>query len=77
MAENQITDLEPLVGLENLYDLYVNENPIEDLSPLLDNPGIGEGDFVYVGGTGFDCNAHAADLALLEQRVEHFGATCL
>ena len=44
LATNQISDLWPLSNLYALGSLYFYENQIEDLGPLVNNPGVGAGD---------------------------------
>jgi Leucine-rich repeat (LRR) protein len=41
---NLITDIGPLKGLVNLLELDIHHNYIEDISPLIENPGLGNGD---------------------------------
>ena len=48
LSYNQITDVTPLTRLTNLQRLGLDDNQIEDLSPLVANPGLGEGDRVYL-----------------------------
>jgi hypothetical protein len=56
-----------IVGLQNLTGLSVLNlagNPIGDIQPLLDNPGLGAGDTVNLSSTNVSC----ADVALLEAK---------
>ena len=62
LERTEITDLGPLAHLTNLSLLSLNSNRIEDLSPLVANPGLGEGDKVYL----MSCNL-LSDQALNEQ----------
>ena len=62
LERTEITDLGPLAHLTNLSLLSLNSNRIEDLSPLVANPGLGEGDKVYL----MSCNL-LSDRALNEQ----------
>ena len=50
MGANEIEDLSPLVPLTSLESLDLSCNWIEDLGPLLNNIGLGEGDVLYLGG---------------------------
>jgi Leucine-rich repeat (LRR) protein len=43
-----IQDLTPLQGLVNLNMLYLAENQIDDISPLVQNSGLGKGDLVDI-----------------------------
>jgi hypothetical protein len=45
---NQISNVWPLEGLTNLTYLYLGSNQISDISPLMDNRGLGEGDYVFL-----------------------------
>jgi Leucine-rich repeat (LRR) protein len=51
LADNQISDIAAVAGLTNLHRLFLDYNQISDLQRLVDNHGIGSGDYVYV-----DCN---------------------
>lgn len=46
---NKITDINVLSGLVQLEELSIIQNWIVDLKPLVDNPGLGQGDLVIVG----------------------------
>ena len=50
LSGNQISDLGPLEGLTNLRFLHLQENQINDIGPLVDNQGLGEGDYVDLRG---------------------------
>jgi len=43
---NEISDITPLSGLTKLEELNVSSNYITDISPLVDNQGLGEGDYI-------------------------------
>ena len=47
---NSVTDITPLRGLFNLYALDLQDNSISDLTPLIENRGIGTGDWIAVAG---------------------------
>ncbi len=47
---NSVTDITPLRGLFNLYGLNLRDNSISDLTPLIENRGIGAGDWIVVAG---------------------------
>ena len=47
---NSVTDITPLRGLFNLYGLDLSDNSISDLTPLIENRGIGAGDWIVVAG---------------------------
>jgi len=46
---NQISNISPLANLTNLTYLYLGDNQINDISALIDNPGLGGGDEVELG----------------------------
>ncbi len=46
---NKIADINALSGLVRLEELSIIQNRIVDLKPLVDNPGLGQGDLVIVG----------------------------
>ena len=48
LDNNQISDISALAGLEDLFGLWLSGNPIADLQPLVDNPGMGFGDRLYI-----------------------------
>lgn len=48
--ENQISDVTPLSGLINLVDLSLKSNLIQDITAIINNPGIGFGDYVCLLG---------------------------
>jgi hypothetical protein len=51
-----ISDLGPLGGLTVLLFVDASDNPlIQNIQPLLDNPGVGSGDTVDLSGTGVSC----------------------
>jgi Leucine-rich repeat (LRR) protein len=67
---NDIIDISPLAGLVNLEMVNLMDNEITDLSPLVDNPGIGTGDSLDLGGNPWDCNdpKTLSDIAMLMSR---------
>jgi hypothetical protein len=50
LADNQISDISSLASanLASLTELDLGANNISDIKPLVDNPGLGEGDYVYL-----------------------------
>lgn len=46
LGDNQITDIEFLQELNYLRNLSLNDNQIDDIQPLIDNSGIGSGDWI-------------------------------
>lgn len=47
---NQISDISALANLTELTDFSLELNQISDISPLVENPGLGPGDRVYLTG---------------------------
>jgi Leucine-rich repeat (LRR) protein len=43
---NEIVDISALEGLINLEKIELGNNQVSDISPLVNNPGIGSGDYV-------------------------------
>jgi len=48
LDNNQIAEITALSGLENLFGLWLSGNPIVSRQPLVDNPGLGFGDRMYI-----------------------------
>ena len=62
---NAVSDLVFVSGLESLDVLQANHNDITDLGHLLNNPGIGPGDYVDISYNPLDCDAQAANIEAL------------
>ncbi len=45
---SQVTSLTPLQNLTNLKWLYFDNNQVSNISPLVANPGLGNGDYLYM-----------------------------
>jgi hypothetical protein len=45
---NEIVDISALSGLTNLETLHLSKNEISDIQVLVDNPGLGWGDWVNI-----------------------------
>ena len=69
-AERQISDISPLANLKNLKVLVLNINQISDISPLLENSGLGEGDLVWLGDNNLDLSNGSEDLEVIRQLEE-------
>lgn len=54
LSRNTIQDIESLTNLRNISVLNLAQNLIGNAMPLLDNPGIGIGDIVYLGGNNLN-----------------------
>ncbi len=65
LENNSITDISALVGLTNLSQLLLYDNNITDISPLVSNLGIGDGDRITLDGNPLDstsCTVHIPEL---------------
>jgi internalin A len=61
LALNSIADISALSGLTSLETLYLDGNTtLSNIQPLLDNPGLGAGDRVYLWQTAVSCSDVAA-----------------
>ena len=49
-ADNQIKDISELEFLPKIHLIGLSGNKIEDISPLVNNPNIGQGVYLYLGG---------------------------
>ena len=68
LDNNFISDISPIPGLINLRFLDLGYNLIFDLSPLVANTGLGDGDWVNVGGNHPHFPANHPDIAVLRER---------
>jgi hypothetical protein len=68
LDDGQISDISPLSGLTKLKMLKININQIEDLQPLVDNEGIGDGDTIDVSNNPLDYESCCTDIPALEAR---------
>ena len=68
LDHNQLTDVGPLAGLTNLRGLDLKDNQIEDLTPLIANPGLGEGDWIYLPGNPLSDQALNEQIPALQAR---------
>ena len=57
-------------SLTNLSTLDLAGNPITDISPLVDNVGLNEGDEVWLVGTGLDLSEGGEDLENIQRLQE-------
>jgi internalin A len=48
LGDNDVSDLSPLSGLTELNWLYLDRNQISDILPLVNNPGMDNGDQLYL-----------------------------
>lgn len=65
---NQLVDISPLSTLTNIHYLYLDDNNIIDISSLLDNPGFGSYDYIYLRNNPLDKDAISIYIPELESR---------
>ena len=68
LDSNFISDISAVAGLTNLRSLDLGYNLIFDLSPLVANAGLGDGDWVGLGGNHPNFPANHPDIAVLRER---------
>ena len=68
VADNRVVDLSPLSGLIHLDRLDLHRNAITDVSPLLANAGLGEGDVVDLSYNPVERRSRDQDVASLRAR---------
>ncbi len=68
LGNNFISDISSVAGLTNLRFLDLGYNLIFDLSPLVSNTGLGDSDWVDVGGNHPNFPANHSDIAALRER---------
>ena len=71
LGRNSVSDLGALAGLANLDRLDLHDNGITDLSPLVENPDIGEGDWINLSGNPLSEEALNSQVpALMDRGVD-------
>jgi hypothetical protein len=74
LYNNPISDIGALEGLTKLYELHIHDLPtLSNVQPLLDNPGVGEGDQFPLFNSGISCE----DVSALRAKGVSVGGTCL
>jgi internalin A len=71
LQENRIVDISELSGLTNITQILLRNNQISDISPLVNNPGIGSGDYVGLSYNYLDLtwgSSNWLDIETLEDR---------
>ena len=74
LSNNIIEDISALENLVNLEWLSLYNNEIRDITPLVNNPGIGEGDYIDVRMNYLDLTPDSTDMnniQTLQSRVSH------
>jgi internalin A len=69
IAQSDLADLTPFKSLSQLGTLYLYDSAYTDLTPLVENAGIGANDYLYLSSKSFDCTEQAANLTALRSRV--------
>ena len=73
LSGNSISDLSPLSELTNLAQLWLYDNHIHDIQPLVDNEGLGAGDWVWLMDNPLSNEAIDTDIVTLEARGVNVG----
>jgi Leucine-rich repeat (LRR) protein len=68
VGNNNILNIDPLANLSNLKVIGLGCNQITNIKPLVDNPGIGMGDVVQLGGNPLDDISKNTYIPALEAR---------
>jgi Leucine-rich repeat (LRR) protein len=76
---NQVKDISVLSGMTNIYMLFLNGSNITDITALVNNPGLGAGDFVDMSNNYLDtANPYSTDMInirILQDRGVNFGGS--
>jgi Leucine-rich repeat (LRR) protein len=74
LYNNPIADIGALEGLTKLHEVHIHDLPtLSNVQPLLDNPGVGEGDQFPLFNSGISCR----DVSALRAKGVSVGGTCL
>ncbi len=76
IRSNNITNLVPLTSLVLLNHLDLSRNEINDVSPIVENLGISEGDWVDIYSNPIDCFEQAANIQALRDRGVDLDTHC-
>ena len=68
LGGNAIVDVSPLRDLTSLHDLFLSFNRIADVSALVENVGLGKGDYIELGENPIPCGANAMQIQTLRSR---------
>jgi hypothetical protein len=63
-----LSDISALAGLTYIYSLNLNYCGITDIAPLVQNTGLGTGDYLYLTGNPLDATSQDVYIPLLRQR---------
>ena len=73
LAHNSISDISAVGGLMGLRLLYLDNNAaLTAIQPLLDNTGVGAGDFVFLRFTNVSCT----DVVAVRAKGVTVGSAC-
>jgi internalin A len=76
LAFNQVADIAPLQGLINLQTLFLNLNPVTNITPLVNNAGIATGDTIGLFGTSLSCATEGPKVTTLIGRGATVTSPC-
>ncbi|HOL55663.1 MAG TPA: leucine-rich repeat domain-containing protein, partial [bacterium] len=62
LRNNQINNISPLINLTRIRILDLSNNWINDITPLVSNPGLGQGDIVYLQNNNLDIASNHSNL---------------
>jgi len=68
LSGNQISNISALASLTSLMDLSLGGNQISDIKPLVDNPGLSQGDKVYLSNNPLSSSSTSTYIPRLEAR---------
>lgn len=66
--DNSVTSITAMAGLTDLFSLDLNGNQIEDIAPLVANPGLDDGDQLFLFDNPLSQTAVCTDIPILEVR---------
>ena len=73
LQQTTVTDLSPLINMIYLTTLHLHDNrELSDIQPLLDNPGVGRDDTVYLERTAVSCE----DIEMLRAKRATVTSNC-
>ena len=73
LGSNLVSDLSPLAALRKLEALDLGDNLISDLAPLVDNPNLGDGDWITLTGNPLSEASLNMHVPALRDRGVHVG----
>jgi len=67
---NQINDLSPIIPLINLRSIWLISNQIENIDPLLENSGLGAGDYLDIRNNLLDLSPDSQDMQAIQALID-------